>query len=249
MNRAAGARDGTVVLEGGRRLGYRLRGNLDGPVIVYLHGSPGSRVEGGFFTDEELRAAGVSMLALERPGYGLSDPVSDVDLPARASEVIQACDLLGVGSFVVGGTSGGGTYTLAVAAAASDRVAAAVTIAGQARLDTPWAMDGMPPERAAEFASTDVEADRRDCDEEVATLAVPADEALTVWESWFEGFPDDEIAFVRAAGDVFVEDGHEASRQGGHGYWIDGMTRAMPWPFTASELTMPVHVFLSLIHI
>lgn len=162
---------------------------------------------------------------------------------ARASEVVRACDLLGVDSFVVGGTSGGGTYTLAVAAAAPDRVAAAITIAGQARLDTPWAMDGMPPERGAEFANADAAIDRRECDEEVATLAVPPEEALAVWESWFEGFPRDEIAFVRAAGDVFVEDGHEASRQGGHGYWIDGQTRAMPWPFTASELTMPVRVF------
>ena len=70
MNRAVGRPDGTVALAGGRRLGYRLRDH-GGPVFVYLHGSPGSRAESDFFADWELDAAGVSMLAIERPGYGM----------------------------------------------------------------------------------------------------------------------------------------------------------------------------------
>jgi pimeloyl-ACP methyl ester carboxylesterase len=235
--------DGAMELPDGRRIGYRLRGGLDRSVLVYLHGSPGSRAESGFFADEELATAAVSMLALDRPGYGLSDPVPDVDIAARARDLLQACDLLGVDRFAVVGTSGGGTYALAVAAAAPERVGAVITVSGQARLDTTWAFDGMAPDIAADWLSKSTDQGRQQADEMVGAVAVPGEQALAVWESWFEGFPADEIAFVRAAGDVFVEDGQELSRQGGHGYWIDELTRARPWPFDTQDLSMPIHVF------
>ena len=39
----------TIVLPDGRRLGFARYGHRDGPQMFYLHGFPGSRVEGSIF--------------------------------------------------------------------------------------------------------------------------------------------------------------------------------------------------------
>jgi pimeloyl-ACP methyl ester carboxylesterase len=96
-----------LVLRDGRRLGYAQYGQPDGEPIVYFHGHPGSRLEARL-AHEPAAAPGLRVIALDRPGYGLSD-----FLPGRAitdwpADVTAAADALGIGRFSVAGASGGG---------------------------------------------------------------------------------------------------------------------------------------------
>lgn len=68
----ADSRDGTVRLRDGRRLGYAEWGDRGGRPLSSFHGWPGSRVEGQL-GDDPAKAAGIRMIALDRPGMGLSD--------------------------------------------------------------------------------------------------------------------------------------------------------------------------------
>jgi pimeloyl-ACP methyl ester carboxylesterase len=62
----------TVQLEDGRRLGYAEWGDPSGQPLFYFHGWPGSLVEGRL-ADQSAKARRVRLIALDRPGMGLSD--------------------------------------------------------------------------------------------------------------------------------------------------------------------------------
>jgi len=69
---AAPKADRTIRLPDGRGLAYSEWGDLAGRPVVLLHGTPGSRL---ICLDEDATlAAGVRLLTMDRPGYGLSDP-------------------------------------------------------------------------------------------------------------------------------------------------------------------------------
>lgn len=57
----------------GRHMAWVEAGNVDGPLIVFVHGSPGSLSAFlGFFNDRELLAK-ARLIAVDRPGYGYSE--------------------------------------------------------------------------------------------------------------------------------------------------------------------------------
>ena len=109
-------------LADGRRIGYAEYGVPDGIPVLEFHGLPGSRF---YHLDAAaLAAAGVRLLTLERPGFGLSDP-----MPGRAlldwPPVVEAvADALGLERFGVFGVSAGGPSAVACGYAMPDRVAA-----------------------------------------------------------------------------------------------------------------------------
>lgn len=61
----------TLQLRDGRTLGYMRYGTPGGRPVFYFHGVPGSRCE-GLLLDEPARALNVQVVAVDRPGYGLS---------------------------------------------------------------------------------------------------------------------------------------------------------------------------------
>lgn len=63
----------TLTLPDGRKLGYAQYGALTGRPIFYLHGLPGSRMEAAMF-DDTASEVGARIIAVERPGHGLSSP-------------------------------------------------------------------------------------------------------------------------------------------------------------------------------
>jgi hypothetical protein len=56
--------DQTIRLRNGRRLGYAEWGDPGGRPLLYIHGWPGSRVEGRL-ADEAAKATGVRLIAVE----------------------------------------------------------------------------------------------------------------------------------------------------------------------------------------
>jgi pimeloyl-ACP methyl ester carboxylesterase len=107
--------DDVLLADGGRRVGYRLFGADVRPNLPYLHGAPGSRAEVSLYELGLLEERGVCAVAVDRPGYGATDPLDDLDRLARTRDAVAVTEHLGMAHFVVQGTSAGGQYALACA--------------------------------------------------------------------------------------------------------------------------------------
>jgi pimeloyl-ACP methyl ester carboxylesterase len=134
--------DRTVRLRDGRRLGYAEWGDPAGRPLLYFHGWPGSRVEGRL-GDEAARANGVRLIALDRPGMGLSDYQPRRTLVDWPDDVLQVAMALGLERFAVLGISGGGPYAAACAWKLSERLTGAGIVSCLAPLDVPGVIAGM----------------------------------------------------------------------------------------------------------
>jgi pimeloyl-ACP methyl ester carboxylesterase len=105
---------------GGRVLRVREAGEPGGAVVMYFHGTPGSRLDLGF--GEHLAAdRGVRLVTFDRPGYGGSTP-APFGLASIAADAHAIADALGVDRFATLGMSGGGPGALAAATVSGGRV-------------------------------------------------------------------------------------------------------------------------------
>jgi pimeloyl-ACP methyl ester carboxylesterase len=127
-------REHEVRLADGRTLRVQDAGATDDPAAVFFHGTPGSWL----LHDRWLAAAaaaGLRLLAYDRPGYGGSTPKPDRTVANAAADVAAIADQLQVGRFAVWGASGGGPHALACAALLPDRVVAAAAASSPAPYD------------------------------------------------------------------------------------------------------------------
>jgi len=99
----------TLSLSDGRKLAYQEYGHSEGYPILLFHGTPGSRL---WFMENDTCALelGIRLIALDRPGYGASDPKPDRTLLDWADDVNEAVQLLHLKEYSVLGVSGGGVY-------------------------------------------------------------------------------------------------------------------------------------------
>jgi len=115
--------DRIVRLAGGRVLGFRVWGDAAGFPLLFLHGTPGSRLKFALAHAAacDLRLA---LIAPDRWGYGLSGMPAAPTLAAFADDMAALMDRLRHARFAVGGISGGAPYAAAVAAGLPGRVTA-----------------------------------------------------------------------------------------------------------------------------
>lgn len=120
----------------GRIIGYARYGveKSKFPTIIYLHGYPGTRIEAAMFS-KDLFASGLKMIAIDRPGFGLSSPelklFDERSILDHVEEVRSIVDHLQLDKFVIAGISGGGPYALACAHAFPvDRVVGVLLVVG-----------------------------------------------------------------------------------------------------------------------
>jgi pimeloyl-ACP methyl ester carboxylesterase len=106
-----------VRLPDGRSLAVEEYGDPAGPPVLYFHGWPACRLEGGMIPNLPVR-----LLAFDRPGYGRSSPSPGRTLLDWPRDVAVVADLLGLKQFHVVGLSGGAPYAAACAYALPDRV-------------------------------------------------------------------------------------------------------------------------------
>lgn len=134
-----GLEDSVLRLPDGRRLGLRHYGDPDGFPILYFHGHPGSRRDLDFIDPDHLaRDRGIRIIALDRPGYGLSTQQLGRQLNDWPHDVLAAVDELGVRRFSVLGYSGGGPYAVACAAhIPASRLAHTTLVAGIGPVGSP----------------------------------------------------------------------------------------------------------------
>ena len=122
-----------LTLPDDRRLGYATYGREEHWPILFFHGTPGSR-HASHLAGLVASALDARVVALERPGYGLSDPLPGRRITDWPADVEAAVELLGINRFSLIGYSGGGPFALATAAALGDRVASLAVVSGMGPL-------------------------------------------------------------------------------------------------------------------
>lgn len=102
---------------------HTLQTGTSGRTVVFCHPSPGS---GMFDPDPSITAAAnVTLLSVDRPGYGASDPVTTYEwatISSSADDIALVLHELGIDRVDVVGWSSGGRVALALAARHPDLV-------------------------------------------------------------------------------------------------------------------------------
>ena len=129
-------------LPDGRDLGWLEMGDPQGTPIFAFHGTPGSRYE--IAMDEvPISEAGLRLISVDRPGYGLSSFQRGRRLVHWPRDVAYLADHIGVDKFAVIGHSGGGPYSAVCAALLAERVTSAAIVSGVAPLADQKALESM----------------------------------------------------------------------------------------------------------
>ncbi|MGI8662815.1 MAG: alpha/beta hydrolase [Acidimicrobiales bacterium] len=147
----------TITLPDGRTLAFDDVGAPAGVVVVYFHGAPDCRL--ARHPDDGLaEALGVRLIAVDRPGYGRSDPTLDPMFAPAADDIGHLLDALGVATCRLLAWSAGGPRALAAATALGDRCTGVTAYApispAEAAVD-PAAITGMRRRQAVLSAAVD----------------------------------------------------------------------------------------------
>ena len=119
----------TITLADGRTLGFDDVGDPAGIPVLFVHGTPDSRR--ARHPDDGLAAEmGVRLVAVDRPGFGLSSPHRTATVGSFADDAIALADHLSIDRWRPFAWSAGSIYAVAVAARHPARVERVVVAAG-----------------------------------------------------------------------------------------------------------------------
>jgi pimeloyl-ACP methyl ester carboxylesterase len=237
------AENGTLPLGDGRRLGLAQYGRPDGEPLFYFHGHPGSRLEAQF-ANAAAAEAGFRVIALDRPGYGLSDFQPGRALRDWPKDVAEVADLLGLSRFSVAGASGGGPYALACAWEMPGRVIRAAVISGVGPYDVRGITSGMRWQNKVGFGLGSrfpplARAIARSMHRGITQSPERTIDAIARAMS----AADAEIIRRPEVRDLLIADITEAFRQGSSGAARDIVLLGRPWGFSLREIAPEVHLW------
>jgi pimeloyl-ACP methyl ester carboxylesterase len=228
----------TARLRDGRRLGYSEWGDPGGRPVLSFHGNPGSRLSvwGGV---GPLRAGGVRLITVDRPGIGLSDPKPTRAVADWAADIAELADHLDLERFAVVGYSVGGAYAAACAHALPDRVTTAALVSSIVPLDRPGRMEELGKRldwrlaRSAPWALRTL----------YALLALVARATPTIARAVFTARmspPDRGIARRPEVAEREAASSLESARQGVGELVKDLRVAVRPWGFDPREIRVPL---------
>jgi pimeloyl-ACP methyl ester carboxylesterase len=233
--------DRTIQLSDGRRLGYAEFGDRGGAPVIYFHGWPGARVEGRL-GDDAARVSGVRLIAIDRPGMGLSAFQPGRGFVDWPDDVVEVTATLGLDGFAVLGISGGGPYAAACAWKLADRLTSAGIVSSLAPFDVPGAIASMGRRNRLTFQLVrHVGVLRRIVMARVARSVSRRPERIL--ESGVAAAVDKQYLDRPDVREVLGESLCEAFRAGSRGpAWEMGLY-ARPWAFRLEEIRAPVHLW------
>ncbi len=233
--------DRTLRAADGHQIGFAIFGDPEGVPIFYFHGLASSRLEGALAHATGLQR-NVCIVALDRPGFGLSDARPGHRLVDIAGDVSAVADELGLDHFSLLSVSSGGPFALATAARLAERVRAIALISSPAPyretaslvgMDirsraflmwlprfAPWLL-GPIWNRLAKLSDSDP----------VGLLRLIAD---TMPSSERRAISSPEVA------EVFMDAAYEAFRTGTGGVVAEQRLLARDWGFALDAVTAPV---------
>lgn len=230
-----------VRLPDGRRLGFVERGDASGSPVFDFHGNPGSRLS--FWGEEDsLRAAGVRLIGVDRPGIGLSDPEPGRDVAGWARDVAALAGALALERFAVLGHSVGGPYAAACAWALPERVTSAALVSSIIPLDSPGAFAELGKPRQWRMARDHP----RVLAASLRALFTLARLAPGLAGRLFGARSTDVERAISARPEVVdraLASAAEATRQGAGGLVEDMRVAMRPWGFAPEEIRVPTFVW------
>lgn len=220
----------TLRLPDGRLAQPWLGGADDGPVVLFFHGCPDTRWAARF-ADVAARDAGVRLLCVNRPGYGLSSRAASTHASV-ADDAAAVLDLLSIGEVAVLGMSVGGAYAATFASLHPGRaralgIVAALPMNGTAQESVEEAMELARPEFEAWAAGIDV--------------ADPDDAALAA--RWARSLPGQDAAIVRRLPVPHVAAAAREALADHHGFLRDAALLHQPWGVDLSTVRCPTHLW------
>lgn len=233
-----------VELPDGSVVGYAEAGDPHGPPVMYLHGTPSSRLEIDLPGIREAAVdLGLRIIAPDRPGIGLSTfrryTIADYPRLVRAFS-----DALGLESFALTGVSGGGKYACACAWVLPDRVTRIALVASTCSFDLPGARSTWNAEDRRLYRS----ADRAPWLVRLFLAKVARDlrrdpDALFSTVERSVGASDKEVLAVPGFRDALDRDAAEAFRQGARGAAHDLTLEARPWGVPLEQIEVPIEIW------
>ncbi len=220
-------------------------GDRDGYPVLAFHGAPGSHVEAVAFADAAAAEVGVRLIAIDRPGMGMSAMSPRQQIADFADTVAAVADRFHMKRFAVLGASAGGPYALAAAARLPDRVSKAIAVSSPAPFDDQSASKGsagVKPAggllilrrfpflaRPAAARMAQVVRKPRGLDAMIARMS-PADRARIAGDNWLR--------------DRLAENIYTAFESGSRGVAVDFQVLfARPWGFDPANITVPVEIW------
>jgi pimeloyl-ACP methyl ester carboxylesterase len=237
----------TYQLPDGRVLGYAEYGDPHGKSMFYFHGWPSSRIEfGGLNGGAVAKELGVRVIAMDRPGFGLSSYKPHYRFTDWPEDVARLADYLGLDRFPVMGYSASSPYTLACAHALADRLTAVGVVSGVAQpFNAPGATKGMPTLMLWTTARIHPRLTWFMFNLMKSTLAnAPRDQLPKTAKQAMMSEAD--FAFIKEhpyVNGASLDGGVEALRQGGLGPAEAGALYWKPWGFRLEDIHTKVHVW------
>jgi pimeloyl-ACP methyl ester carboxylesterase len=220
-----------------------------GPTVLFLHGTPGSRVLAPH-DDTVLTSAGVQLLTLDRPGYGGSTPRPGRSVLQCAEDVVAVADAVGARHFGLAAYSGGAQYALAVAARHADRVTSVALVSPLGPLDTSGDERALPEARALQVRFLRAVPATTRVRTTVAALALRRTARRRLHEP---RDAIDELGASSAADARVLEDDRvrqmlerdvvESLRQGAAGWAADAATMVERWPVDPHAIRAPITIW------
>lgn len=230
-----------ATLPDGSKLSYSVFGDPSlNRTVIYFHGFPGSRIEAAGSHQKAL-AKGISIVALDRPGFGYSSFLPDHTPVSFVPRVAAFCDLIGITRFAVLGVSGGAPYALTCAAKLKARVQGALIVSG-----------------VSEYDPTDLDHQMTRVNRALLTLGRRAPRIASlivrVLGRWWQARPQDMLRWMRvllcledrkilrASGRASLLERNlsEALRQGTRGAALEFVRLCAPWDVAIEEIECPV---------
>lgn len=231
----------TIKLSDGRRMGYAEYGDPHGLPVLYCHGSPGSRWSVSDEMAQTSQALNIRMIAPDRPGYGLSDPMPERTLLDWSQDVSALINALGIKRFRVMGYSMGAPYALACAQALSERVAGVSVIGGLApNIFSTEVTAAMPPSINAIYVMA--KNDPADFPGALQSMIPDADTLFAAFAGMISE-PDKMLMMRPDITSSFKRDCAETLAQGQAAIATDFILAANSWGFDLETIHAHVHIW------
>ena len=239
-----GPKSRLITLADGRTLGFDDFGDPEGTPVLFFHGFGSSRVV-RHPDDEIATELGARVIAVDRPGIGLSERQSDRRITDFPRDIEELLDILGIERCSIIGWSGGGPYALACGWQMPERHSVLGLISSPAPIGGASAGSGYiwrrhrVMSRAADHAPWIVALamwnwsraqkanPEKQLDGAIAGM-VDADREIL-------GDPD-----LRA---VMIANADEMYRQGNGGIYDEALCMARPWGFPIEGVSVPVRIW------
>jgi pimeloyl-ACP methyl ester carboxylesterase len=234
-----------TVAVGDRIVQAREAGDRNGAAVVFLHGTPSSRLD-LHLAEPMAEQRGVRLVSFDRPGYGGSTP-APFSLRSVARDVGVIADRLRLERFAVFGQSAGSRFALATAAMLGERVTRIGVNAGGLR---PGPRDDMDDDDRAAYAllpddpagAARLMAGRVDPLVRLVQNGADDDAIVSFVEPWLPPVDGELLRDPRtragAAANV-----RESLRQGPEGAGWDDVTWLAPWGVDVSDIRCPVFIW------